>query len=142
MLQPVTSISRKVLLCCFRLGSRVSDMCSSGHGNVLLRITVLVNSHFSSSGKLVHVNSTYLKKSPNSTSSEVSNNIHIKYPGHHIDLDEVKILDREPCWFERGVKEAIYIKVNKPTLNKDGGCYKLPGIYESILKSSVPKGTT
>ena len=29
---------------------------------------------------------------------------------HHIDLDEVEILDREPRWFERGVKEEIYIK--------------------------------
>ena len=81
-------------------------------------------------------------KRPSSTSSEVSNYIHFESPGHHIDLDEVKILDREPCWFERGVKEAIYIKVNKPTLNKDGGRYKLPGVYESILRSSVPKVTT
>ena len=52
------------------------------------------------------------------------------------------ILDREPRWFERRVKEGIYIKVNKPTLNKDGGRYKLPGVYESILRSSVPKVTT
>ena len=59
-------------------------------------------------------------KRPSSTSSEVSNHIHIESPGHHIDLDEVKILDREPRWFERGVKEAIYIKVNNSTLNKDG----------------------
>ena len=79
---------------------------------------------------------------PSSTSSEVLNHIHIESPGHHIDLDEVKILDREPHWFERGVKEAIFIKVNKLTLNKDGGCYKLPGVYESILRSSVPKVTT
>ena len=60
------------------------------------------------------------QKRPSSTSSKVSNHIHIESPGHHIDLDEVKILDREPRWFERGVKEAIYIKVNNPTLNKDG----------------------
>ena len=81
-------------------------------------------------------------KRPSSTSSEVSNHIHIESPGHHVDLDEVKILDREPRWFERGVKEAIYIKVNNPTLNKDRDRYKLPGVYESILKSSVPKVTT
>ena len=62
--------------------------------------------------------------------------------GHHIDLDEVKILDREPRWFEKGAKEVIYIQVNKPKLNKDGGRYKLPGVYESILTSSVPKVTT
>ena len=60
-------------------------------------------------------------KRPSSTSSKVSNHIHIESPGHHIDLDEVKVLDREPCWFERGVKEAINIKVNNPMLNKGGG---------------------
>ena len=54
----------------------------------------------------------------------------------------MKILDREPRWFERGVKEAICIKVNNPTLNKDGGWYKLSGIYESILRSSVPNVMT
>ena len=59
-------------------------------------------------------------KRPSSTSSEVSNHIHIESPGHHIDLDEVKILDREPRWFERGVKEAINIKMNNSTFNKDG----------------------
>ena len=79
---------------------------------------------------------------PSSTSSEVSNHIHIESPCHHNDLDEVKILDREPRWFERGVNEAIYIKVNKPTLNKNECRYKIPGVYESILKSSVPKVTT
>ena len=47
-------------------------------------------------------------KRPSSTSSEVSSHIHIESPGHHIDLNEVKILDREPRWFERGVKEAIF----------------------------------
>ena len=82
-------------------------------------------------------------KRPSSTSSEASNHIHIESPGHYIDLDEVKILDREePRWFERGVKEDIYIKVNKPTLNNDGGRYKLPGVYKSILRWSVPKVTT
>ena len=81
-------------------------------------------------------------KRPSSTSSEVSDYIHIEYPGHHIEFVEVKILDREPHWFKRGVKEAIYIKADKPTLNNDGGRYKLPGAYESILRSSVPKVTT
>ena len=76
-------------------------------------------------------------KRPSPTSSKVSNHINIESPGHHIDLDEVNILDREPYWFERGA-EAIYIKVNNPTLIRDGGQYKLPGVYESILRSSVP----
>ena len=56
-----------------------------------------------------------------------------------MDLQEVKILDREPRYFERGVKEAIYIRVNQPTLNKDGGRHKLPRVYDPILRSHVQK---
>ena len=41
------------------------------------------------------------------TASEGSNHIHIETPGHFVDLDNVRILDR---WFERGVKEAVHIK--------------------------------
>ncbi|XP_072039555.1 uncharacterized protein [Amphiura filiformis] len=58
---------------------------------------------------------------PSSTSSEVSQHIHIESPGHHVDLEKVQILDREPRYFERGVKEAIHIRANQPSLNKDGG---------------------
>ena len=52
-------------------------------------------------------------KRPSSTSSEVSNHCHTisPRPGHHVDLDEAKKLDRKPRWFERDVKEAIYVKV-------------------------------
>ena len=38
---------------------------------------------------------------PSSTSSEVSQHIHIESPGHKIDLEEVNILNREARWFER-----------------------------------------
>ena len=76
---------------------------------------------------------------PSSTSSEVSQHIHIESPDHHVELEEVKILDREQRYFERGVKEAIYIRVNQPSLNKDGGRYKLPRVYDPILGSHVRK---
>ncbi|KAJ8036598.1 hypothetical protein HOLleu_20618 [Holothuria leucospilota] len=78
---------------------------------------------------------------PSSTSSEVSQHIHIESPGHHINLDEVKILEREPYYFKRGVKEAIHIRVNKPSLNRNGGRYKLPRVYDPLLESQVRKVT-
>ena len=78
-------------------------------------------------------------RSPSSTSSEVSQHIHIESPDHHVELEEVKILDREQRYFERGVKEAIYIRVNQPSLNKDWGWYKLPRVYDPILGSHVRK---
>ncbi|XP_072042908.1 uncharacterized protein [Amphiura filiformis] len=72
---------------------------------------------------------------PSSSSSEVSKHIHIESPGHQVDLEQVKILDREPKYFERGVKEAIYIRVNQPSLNRDGGRYQLPRVYDQVLGS-------
>ena len=76
---------------------------------------------------------------PSSTSFEVSQHIHIESPDNHVDLEEVKILDREQRYFERGVKEAIYIRVNQPLLNKDGGRYKLSRVNDPILGSHVRK---
>ncbi len=60
-------------------------------------------------------------------------------------IENAKILTVELKWFERGVKEAIYIRVAKPSLNKDGGQYNLPPVWNNILTSRVrgpgPKGT-
>ena len=72
---------------------------------------------------------------PSSTSSEVSQHIHIESPGHSVDLKKVEILDKDTRWFERGVREAIYIRAYEPTLDKDGGRYRLPRVYDPILTS-------
>ena len=39
---------------------------------------------------------------------------------------DLRILEAEPKWFERGVRESIKIRINSPTLNKDAGRYNLP----------------
>ena len=75
---------------------------------------------------------------PSSTSSEVSQHIHIESPGHSVNLDKVDILDKDTRWFERGVKEAIYIRAYQPSLNKDGGRYRLPRVYDPLLTSLPP----
>ena len=72
---------------------------------------------------------------PSSTSSEVSQHIHIESPGHNIDLQEVEILNREPRFVERGIREAIQIRVHQPTLNRDGGRHKLSSLYDTVLRS-------
>ena len=49
---------------------------------------------------------------PSSVLSEVSHlqHINIESPAHFITLDKAQILDTEPDYFMRGVKEAIYRK--------------------------------
>ena len=43
-----------------------------------------------------------------------------------MELDNSEILTTESRWFERGVKEAIFITALNPSLNRDGGRYNLP----------------
>ncbi|KAH3826961.1 hypothetical protein DPMN_128889 [Dreissena polymorpha] len=50
-------------------------------------------------------------------------------------MENVRILDREPSWFERGVKEAIYIRALRPVLNKDGGRYQLLHTWDHTITS-------
>jgi len=76
-------------------------------------------------------------KRRSSTSSEVSQHIHVESPGHSVSLDQVRILDSEQDWFVRGVKEAIYIRAHQPSLNRDGGRFRLPAIYDSLLPDVI-----
>ncbi|KAH3790364.1 hypothetical protein DPMN_168562 [Dreissena polymorpha] len=52
-------------------------------------------------------------------------------------MENARILDREPSWFERGVKEAFYIRALKPAL-KDGGRYQLSHTWDHTLQSLTP----
>ncbi len=71
-------------------------------------------------------------RKPSSTTSEVSHDIHHEEPDHQVDIERVKILAVEPRWFE-----AIYIRTERPFLNKDGGWYNLVTFWNNVLKSRV-----
>ena len=40
-------------------------------------------------------------------------------------------------WFERGVKEAIYIRALNPNVNRDEGKYNLQLVWDNIIKKKV-----
>ena len=63
--------------------------------------------------------------------------IHTDNPNHNITLENTKILSVEHKWFERGVKEAIYIRAMNPSLNRDGGRYNLPLVWNNIIKERL-----
>ena len=70
---------------------------------------------------------------PSSVNSEVSKHVNIDQPDHQVDIEQAKILAVEPRWFERGVKEAIHIRVSKPSLNRDGGRFNLTPVWTNTL---------
>jgi len=64
--------------------------------------------------------------------------LHLKEKGHSEDSN-VHILDREDRWFARGVKEAIYVQLEKPSMNRGAGLrYHLSSTYNAAL-SLLPK---
>ena len=54
-----------------------------------------------------------------------------------MQLENTEVFTTEPRWFERGVKEAIYIRALNPSLNRDGGRFILPPVWDNIIKKKV-----
>ena len=46
---------------------------------------------------------------------------HLHSQQHQFESDNISVLDRDARWFQGGVKEAIHIAANNPTINRDGG---------------------
>ena len=71
------------------------------------------------------------------TKSEVATHIHKDCPHHSVSMETVAVLDRDKDWYRRGVREAIYIRVNKPDLNRDQGRTRLSHSWDPLLQSRV-----
>ena len=67
----------------------------------------------------------------------MARHIHVEQPDHTVKMDSTSILATEARRFERGVKEAIYIKAMHPNLNRDGGIYSLPPVWDNIITQNV-----
>ena len=74
-----------------------------------------------------------------SSSQDSAVHLHLKEKGPSYEDSNVHILDREDRWFERGVEEAIYVKLENQSLNGGGGlrCH-LPSTYNAAL-SLLPR---
>ena len=57
---------------------------------------------------------------------------------HTISVHNVKIIAREEHLWKRKIREAVEIKTNAPTLNRDTG-YDLPAIFDKLLSCDHPK---
>ena len=96
--------------------------------------------------KCPHINcpEAYTRKSGRTLGERVKE--HLKAPspifhhsistGHPLDLENFNIIHKEVCSHSRTIKEAMFIHVNDPTLNRNLGKYHLPYVWDSILQAS------
>ena len=56
--------------------------------------------------------------------------------GHETSIENFSIVGREDQNLSRAIKEAIYIRVNNPSLNKNICKYHLPHIWDEVLLNS------
>ena len=58
---------------------------------------------------------------------------HFNTTGHSISVENFNIVGREDQNLKRSIKEALYIRVNNPSLNRNVGKYHLPHIWDEVL---------
>ena len=58
---------------------------------------------------------------------------HSAISGHSVTIDNFSIGGREDQSLLRTIEEALYIRVNNPSLNKNIGKYHLPHIWDEVL---------
>ncbi len=61
---------------------------------------------------------------------------HMGFHKHKLDAENIKIVDRESRWFQRGVREALHIRSRSPSLNRDRGRQNIPPpVYNTLVQS-------
>ena len=58
---------------------------------------------------------------------------HYTTTGHNIKLENFTIVGKEDQNLKRAIKEAMYIRTNDPSLNRNVGKYHLPHIWDEVL---------
>ena len=62
---------------------------------------------------------------------------HCNLTGHSVDSSKTKVLATENNTFKHRIREAIEIRIRKPSLNRDNG-FELASICDTILAPSRP----
>ena len=62
---------------------------------------------------------------------------HARENQHHFRKEDMTILSSENDWVKRGIREAIFIKTLKPSINIDPGRHTLSSHFDSILGSII-----
>ena len=60
---------------------------------------------------------------------------HQSNTGYTKSVENLKVIDREGHNIARAIKEAMYIRVNNPILNRNIGKYSLAHLWDRVLHS-------
>ena len=66
---------------------------------------------------------------------------HVVDTGHEIDWEAVSILDKEPWQQQRKILEAIHIRRERPSMNRDQG-YELTPIFDPLFPPVTTRAAT
>ena len=58
---------------------------------------------------------------------------HSNITGHNVTINNISIVGKEDQNLMRTIKEALHIRVNDPSLNRNIGKYHQPHIWEEVL---------
>ena len=61
---------------------------------------------------------------------------HFNITGHEVSLNNFGIVGREVKSMARTIREAMLIRVNDPSFNRNIGKYQLPHIWDEVLVKS------
>ena len=96
--------------------------------------------------KCPHINcpEAYIEESGGALGERVKEHLKAPHPifhhssatGHLLEPDNFKIIHKEVHSHSRIIKEAMFISVNDPTLNRNLGKYQCPHIWDCILQAS------
>ena len=63
--------------------------------------------------------------------------VHIQHTGHNASSDNFNIIGREDRDLARTIKDAIYIRVNNPSLRRNVGKYHLSHLWDRVLCNTL-----
>ena len=62
---------------------------------------------------------------------------HCHTSGHNVTINNFTIIGWEDQNLARAIKEALFIRVNDPSLNRNIGKYNLPHIWDEVLHKTT-----
>ncbi|XP_072025262.1 uncharacterized protein [Amphiura filiformis] len=85
----------------------------------------------------VNVRTRANRKASQSATNKSAITDHVLDKDHIIDWEEAKILGKEADRYKRGIKEAVKIRQQGTTVNRDEGQYNLTHVFDDLLKKAT-----